>query len=202
MYVVGWIVACALALLVVAARRGRIALLSRGYWRFLLAPWKLVTAATATAAITLVAPHSGDPTWDTTDSLLISFLVFTTAPYAVATLARAWRRRVDLAESYVALCTWGLAASWTYDAYIWWRDGVYPASWDANLVLSSVIYAAAGLLWNLDWRPGQGAGFAFAAPDWPVAPHPRAWRRLVWIMLPFVLLVAGLVLAFLVPAWQ
>ena len=57
-----------------------------------------------------------------------------------------------------------LLPCWTYDAYIVFRDGVYPPSWLPNLGLSGPISLSAGLFWNL--RPGP-TYFAFREPAWP-----------------------------------
>ena len=64
------------------------ALSLRRYLHHLLVPWKLIGFAGATALVTLAAPYGHDRTWDTTDSLLISALVFAVGPWSVATFYR------------------------------------------------------------------------------------------------------------------
>ena len=88
-YVGAWAVACAVAIVlavvaVVAARRGRLAIARAAYWRGLARPWKLVTFAVACAGMVLVAPRTGDPTWDAVDGGFMSVLAFTTGPWALA----------------------------------------------------------------------------------------------------------------------
>ena len=45
-----------------------------------------MTFVVATAGITLIAPYSGDPTWDYVDSVFMSVLAFATAPWVVGRL--------------------------------------------------------------------------------------------------------------------
>ena len=103
----------------------------------------------------MIAPYTGDPTWDYFDALMMSVLTFTTAPWAVGTLYRALRRKADVAQAYVALCALLFSASWCYDIYLVFRDGIYPATWRANFAASSILYLLAGMLWSLEWRPAR-----------------------------------------------
>jgi len=57
------------------------------------------------------------------------------------------------------------SASWFYDTYILIRDGEYTPLWLPNIFASSSLYALAGLLWNLDWKPNRGTIFAFMEAD-------------------------------------
>ncbi len=170
-----------------------------GYWRSLGEPWKLVTFAVAAAGLTLVAPYTGDPTWDYVDALFMSVLAFTTAPWATGALFLAFRRRIALQQAFVALCVWIFSASWSYDLYLVLRDGRYPDTWFANIPASSVLYVSAGLLWNLEWIPGRGAIFAFMRDDWPSPAADSRFSRIVWFALPFMLIAAASVLYFVVP---
>jgi len=72
-------------------------------------------------------------------------------------------------ELFVAICLWLFSVSWSYDLYLVLRDGSYPTTWLANLLLSASLYLPAGLLWNLDWRPQRGVTFSFLESDWPQA---------------------------------
>jgi hypothetical protein len=56
----------------------------------------------------------------------------------------------------MAACLWLFSASWSYDLYRFARDGQYPATWSENLLASSILYALAGLLWNLEWATERG----------------------------------------------
>ncbi len=99
------------------------------YWRFLARPWKLTTFAVAAAGLIVIAPYTGDPTWDHVDAAFMSILAFGTAPWAVETLYRAVRDRVPRRQTFVALCVWLFSASWSYDLYLLVRDGHYPVTW-------------------------------------------------------------------------
>jgi hypothetical protein len=111
-YLAGWIAACAAALVFVILAPGRYAIASAAYWRYLAMPWKLASFAVATAGLTLIAPYTGDPTWDYNDALLMSALTFATAPWAVGTLWRLVRGRASPGQGYVAACLTLLSASW------------------------------------------------------------------------------------------
>jgi hypothetical protein len=200
-YLAGWIAACVIAAAMVALRPALFSITTPAYWRYLAVPWKVASFAVAAAGITLIAPHTGDPTWDYYDALLMSALTFTTAPWAVGTLWRVARGRATWAQAYVAACLMLLSASWCYDAYLLWRDGMYPITWFANLVASSILYLLAGMLWNLEWRPGRGATFGFLEADWPNPALRVEFRRLLLYALPLMLLACALILPFLWGGW-
>lgn len=202
LYMAAWATACAVAVSILV-RRGRAAARARPeYWRFLLVPWKVVTFAVATAGITLVAPYTGDPTWDHTDALFMSVLAFATAPWTVGVLYRSSATGgTGAADGFAAACVGLFSASWSYDLYLFARDGEYPVTWLANLLASSVLYLCAGLFWSLDWRPDAGMVFAFTRPDWPRPPAAGVFRR---IALPAALLmglVSAMILYLLWRAW-
>lgn len=178
-YIAGWSLACLVALVLFLRNPPAFAVGRRGYWHFLGEPWKLTTFAAGAALITLVAPYTGDPTWDHADGLFMSVFCFTTAPWVVATLFFAARGKAAWTGIYVALCAWLFAASWSYDIYLVWRDGDYPSTWFANLGASSVIYLAAGLFWNLEWQRGRGVIFSFMREGWPSRPAESAFLRLL-----------------------
>ncbi len=185
-YVAAWSIAC-LAALVLYLRRPRVFVIGRPeYWHFLAEPWKLVTFVAGAALITLVAPYTGDPTWDYVDGFFMSVLCFTTAPWVAGTFFRAWKREATWSEVYVAVCAWLFSASWSYDAYLLWRDGHYPDTWFANLFASSVIYLSAGLFWNLEYVSGRGVIFSFMREGWPS----RAREAPVWRFALYALVFA------------
>jgi hypothetical protein len=115
----------------------------------------------------------------------------------VGALYLAVRRRLPPRQAFVALCVWFFCACWSYDLYILLRDGAYPPTWAANLGASSVLYLSAGLLWNLDWRPGRGVTFSFLEPGWPAAPPHSSFVRILGYALPFMLIAALSVAYFL-----
>jgi hypothetical protein len=76
----------------------------------------------------------------------MSALTFATAPWSVGVLYLAARGQAPRWKAFVAVCCWLFSASWSYDLYLVLRDGYYPLAWWSNLVLSSCLYASAGLL--------------------------------------------------------
>ena len=196
-YIAAWSAACLLALGLFLRDRASFAIARRAYWRILGEPWKLATFAAGGALITLVAPYTGDPTWDRFDGFFMSVFCFSTAPWVVATLFFAARRRGSWTETYVAICAWLFSASWSYDIYLVWRDGEYPSTWFANLFASSVIYLCAGLFWNLEWQRGRGVIFSFMREGWPSRPAESAFFRLLGYAAIFALPAVAAVLMFL-----
>ncbi len=195
-YIGGWGGACFLALMLYFRERRSFAISNVSYWRFVGEPWKLTTFVVATAGITLIAPYTGDPTWDYFDAFFMSVLTFATAPWVVGALFKTLHREVSIRQAYVAFCAWMFSASWSYDIYLVFRDGDYPSTWFANIFASSVLYLSAGLLWNLEWYPGRGVIFAFMREHWPSPSEHSRFSRLVWIALPFMLIAAIAVLSF------
>lgn len=200
-YIAGWVTACLVAIGLVVRRPGDFGITGAAHRKYLLQPWKIATFVVAAAGITLIAPYTGDPTWDYFDALMMSVLTFATAPWAVGTLHRVVRRKATLAQGYVALCAMLFSASWCYDIYLVWRDGWYPDTWLANVAASSILYILAGMLWSLEWRPGRGATFGFMEEGWPDPAHAGGFSRFAWFALPIMLLAAGLILPFLWGGW-
>jgi hypothetical protein len=196
-YIAAWSAACVVAAFLYLRRPRNFAISSRTYWHFLAEPWKVATFIAGAALITLVAPYTGDPTWDYVDGLFMSVLCFTTAPWVVATLYFGLHRQARPDETYAAVCAWLFSASWSYDLYLVLRDGHYPETWFANLFASSVIYLCAGLFWNLEYRAGRGVIFSFMREGWPSRP-PQApvWRFAVYGLL-FAMPAIAAVLMFL-----
>lgn len=191
-YMAGYAAALGLAAWLAVRERRCLSLLSRTYWRLLSARWKWLTFTIATLGFVGIAPYSGDPTWDYADAAFMSLLTFATAPWAIGTLYRWGHGQACPSHAYIALCLWLFSASWSYDLYILYRDGNYPITWLANLFASSVLYVAAGMLWNLEWRPERGVIFAFMDQHWPrPAPAGSGFRRIFGYALPFMLLVAA-----------
>jgi hypothetical protein len=199
-YMAAWIAACGVALALYLAGRRAYAISHRDYWRFLGEPWKLATFAIAITGITLIAPYTGDPTWDHVDGFSMSALTFATAPWAVGVMYQAIRGRAQMKEVYVAACAWMFSASWSYDLYLVLRDGDYPGTWLPNIFASSVLYASAGLMWNLEWQAGRGVIFAFMRTGWPSPAADSHFWRLAGFALPFMLFAVAAVLYFFVPS--
>lgn len=198
-YTLAWLICCTAAGISVLRNRKSFEFLQRDYWRLQSEPWKLVTGITATAGLTIMAPYTGDPTWDYVDALFMSVLTYASAPWVVAILYRAASRRASRRQMFVACCLWFFTASWSYDLYIWVRDGYYPPTWSSNLVASSFLYLMGGVVWCLEWRAGTGMSFSFTRTDWPQHSVPTRFGKIAWLALPIMLLVAILMIRFLFP---
>jgi hypothetical protein len=156
------------------------------YRAFLSQPWKIATFIIAASGITLAAPYSGDPTWDYPDSIIISALTFMTAPWAVGAVFRSLKTRTGWADIFVAVCMMLFSSSWFYDIYISLRDGVYPATWLSNLLISPSFYILGGLFWNLEHQPGRGIIFSFQRDAWYHEAAHTSFRKVVWIAMPLM----------------
>jgi len=147
--------------------------------------------------MTVMAPYTGDPTWDYIDAAFMSILTFLTAPWAVGTLFLALRRQAKCTHVYIAVCLWMFSVSWTYDVYILLKHGYYPPTWAPNIVLSSILCCAAGMMWNLQKKDGRGVIFGFMEPGWPDPIYELGFRQVAWLALPFMLLATAMILPFL-----
>ena len=197
-YLVGYSLACAAAIFLMFRERKILVLFQPEYRRFLRARWKLVTFSIAALAMTVMAPYTGDPTWDYVDAAFMSILTFLTAPWAVGTLFLVLRRHAPATHIYIAVCVWMFSVSWAYDVYILLKHGYYPPTWLPNIVLSSILYFAAGCLWNLQRKDGHGVVFGFMEPGWPDARYELGFRRIVWFAVPIMILVTMLIAPFLI----
>lgn len=144
-----------------------------------------------------MAPYTGDPTWDYVDAAFMSILTFLTAPWAVGTLYLALRRQAKPVHVYIAVCVWMFSASWAYDVYILLKHGYYPPTWVPNIVLSSILYFVAGLMWNLQKKEGRGVVFGFMEPGWPNPEYDLGFRQIFWFALPIMILVTAMIVPFL-----
>jgi len=80
-----------------------------------------------------------------------------TAPWAVGTRYLALKGQANMAHVYV----WMISVSWAYDVYILRKHEYYQPTWLPNIVLFSILYFAAGLMWNLQCKVGCGVVFGF-----------------------------------------
>jgi hypothetical protein len=198
-YMAGWMIACLIALGIFIRKPEAFSISSIEYRNFLLLPWKLVSFVVATMGLTIIAPYTGDPTWDYFDSIFMSIFTFFTAPWVIGTLFVSFRKKFSFATLYVAVCLWLFSTSWSYDLYIVLRDGSYPATWLANILASAVLYFSAGLMWNLDWKVNRGMIFSFQEEGWPGFSANAQFTKIFWVALPFMLLVAASALYFVLP---
>lgn len=197
-YVIAYVVACVAASILIFLERESMVLLQPRYRKYLASPWKLLTFAIAALSMIVMAPYTGDVTWDYVDAAFMSILTFLTAPWAVGTLYLAIRGRAKGSHVYIAVCVWMFSVSWAYDVYILLKHGYYPPTWLPNIVLSSILYFAAGLMWNLQRRPGRGVVFGFMEPDWPNPDLELGFRQIIWFALPIMILVTLLIAPFLI----
>lgn len=198
-YMTGYTLACIIAAVFMYRERKSLILFRASYRQFLLTPWKLTTFAIAALSMTVMAPYTGDPTWDYVDASFMSILTFLTAPWAVGTLYLAIRRKAKPLHVYIAVCIWMFSVSWLYDVYILVKDGYYPPTWLPNIVLSSILYFCAGMMWNLQKKEGRGVVFGFMERGWPDASHELRFRQIAWFALPFMVLVTLMIAPFLSP---
>ena len=195
-YIFCWAAACFVALSLFIKERETIGLNRGEYWRFIFKPWRLLTFATACLSMIVIAPHTGDPTWDYFDAFFMSALTYLTSPWAIGTIYNAVRRKLKPSHAFIAFCVWMFSASWSYDLYLVLRDGGYPSTWFSNIIASSVLYISAGLFWSLDWIQGRGVTFAFLENNWPYPTSQSSFSKIGWYALPFMALVSFLILYF------
>lgn len=196
-YIACWAAACFIAVVLFLRDKGSYAIFHSSYRQFLFIRWKLITFVVAALGLTVIAPYTGDPTWDYVDALFMSLLTFLTAPWAVGVLYKTFKKNLPVKQAYVAFCVWMFSASWSYDLYILIRDGVYPITWFSNIFASSALYISAGLLWSLDWKEGRGVFFAFMEENWPAASNQSFFMKILWVALPFMILAAALIIPFI-----
>lgn len=196
-YLFSWIVFCFVNFYFLIKNPSEFTLTSTPYLKFLLRPWKIVTFIVATLGIILIAPYTGDPTWDYIDAALMSILTFVTAPWSIGTLYRGIKFKVVNKSEILAVFLWMFAASWSYDLYLLLRDGYYPYTWFSNIIASSILYVCAGLFWNLDWRMNRGVTFSFLEKNWFFIDKLFNFNRIVWVGLLFMILVFVIIISFL-----
>lgn len=195
-YVTCWVLLCLFAVVLYIKDRAAYSVSCRHYWRFLFIRWKVVTFLIASTGMTVIAPYTGDPTWDYFDAFFMSALTYLTAPWSVGSLYLATKRKRNLSQALVAFCLWMFSASWSYDLYLLLKDGYYPVTWFSNIFTSSVLYISAGLFWNLDWIPGRGVTFAFLEENWPQSISAATFFKIYWVALLFMILISFLILYF------
>jgi hypothetical protein len=196
LYISLWASACLFAIVLYILYRESFSITFQGYFRFLFKFWKIVTFIISATGLTLIAPYTGDPTWDYIDAMFMSLLTYCTAPWAIGVLFKTLKRELSSKHAYVAFCVWLFSASWSYDLYILIRDGSYPITWLSNIFASSVLYILAGLLWNLDWRKERGMIFSFMEDDWPGVSTHSVFPKILLFALPIIALVGFLILFF------
>ena len=197
-YLSTWVLACLAALALYLRDRPAFIISRRDYWRLLATPWKLVTFAVSATGMVVIAPYTGDPTWDYFDAAFMSIFCFATAPWAMGVVYRALRRGGHWRELYVMACAWMFTVSWSYDLYMLIKTGMYPGTWLANIFLSSILYILAGMFWSLEYQTGRGVIFGFMRDDWPQALGNAEFAKIFWFAMPFMALVSVIIAAFVI----
>ena len=197
-YLIVWASLCGIAVVLAAKIWPDLEIANRPYWRNLFVPWKLTTFAISGTAMVVIAPWTGDPTWDWFDAGFMALFAYLGAPWAVGVIYQGLRGWQNPTKIYIAACVWMFSASWSYDLYILLRDGEYPSTWAANIAASSILYACAGLMWSLERRPGRGIIFSFMEKGWPTSGTPGTFKDILWFAVPFMAIVGAMIGAFLV----
>lgn len=196
-YMAWWLVACAIALCLFLIDVKSCILFRKQYWLFLFSKWKLNTFFVATALIVIIAPFSGDRTWDYLDAFFMSVLTYLSAPWVVGILYKFKLHKASIRQAYVALCVWLFSASWSYDIYLLWRDKYYPETWLGNMILSSFLYWCGGLFWSLDWKVERGTFLSFTSDNWPELPVANVFGKIMkqgLIYILFVVILLGFII--------
>jgi len=84
-YLILWGLACVVAVVLMIRLRTTLELFQRTYWAGLLQDWKIVSFLVAATGLVIIAPYTGDPTWDYVDATFMSLLTYATAPWVVGT---------------------------------------------------------------------------------------------------------------------
>jgi len=197
-YILLWVTACVIALILMYQNHKSIILFQKNYRDFLKIKWKLTTFIIATSAFVILTPYAGIPTWDYFNAVFMSILTFISAPWSIGTLFRFIKRQEKLKIAYIAVCAWMFSTSWSYDIYLVFRDGAYPNTWLPNIFASGVIYASAGLFWNLEYREGRGVIFGFMENDWPNTNSATGFNKILFYAMPFMILAAAVFVPFFI----
>jgi len=196
-YMILWGLLCLIAFVLMVWFRKTLDLFRKPYWVGLIQGWKIVTFLLAIMGIVIIAPYTGDPTWDYVDAAFMSVFAFTTAPWVVGTWYQTIRGQRYFYHAFIACCIWMFSASWSYDLYLVIRDGYYPVTWFSNIFASSVLYISAGLFWSLEQIEGRGVIFSFMDPCWPSVKRTGKFAKVFWYALPFVILIIAIMVPFL-----
>lgn len=189
-------VATAVACVAALRHRAQLALFTAGYRAQLRAPARLALFAVALAAFVLLAPLTGDPTWDAIDASFMSLGCYALAPWTLGVLYRARERsRVELG---VALVLSLFALSWSYDLYLVLRDGVFPPTSLTNLAASAILYVLGGLFFSLGHHEARGLLFVFMDPRWPAWSGDRWTARAAGRAVALASLLAAPIVVFMV----
>ena len=194
-YALSWAFLCLVVIYLMIRDKDEFEILHQNYWKHLLQPWKIIIFIPAFLLIVLIAPYTIDRTWDYVDASFMSILAFITAPWSVGILYKTFMGKSSFKKAFVALILWLFTTSWSYDIYLYFRDGIYPFTWLSNIPVSSIMYLMAGLFWSLEIRENIiGATFSFMEDEWFIEHKERQFFKLFWFILPFVVITLASVL--------
>lgn len=201
-YVASWVSFCAAAVVLLVRDRTRLLPEWRSYLGFLFVPWKLCLFAIAFAFVTFAGHYTNDESWDWVTGSGMSILTFLTAPWSVGVVYQVLHGRRPFPYLVIAIALLLFSSSWFYDAYLLIRDGGYTRRWAGNLMLSPIIYLAAGALWNLeaieehDFSDRGGIRLSFVRVDWPSRPINTRFEPLILVSIPLIVVAAFVIVAF------
>jgi len=195
-YVAGWTGFCLLAALIVAHDHVEVWPEVRRYWAYLTMRWKLAFFVPAVLFITFAGRFTDDETWDVVSGGGMSVLTFLSAPWCLGLIYQVFTGRRQRRYLVVAAALLLFSSSWFYDGYLFLRDGSYTTRWWSNLLLSPVIYLAAGFLWNLEARGRFGVRLGFVRDDWPTRPADGGLLPLLLVSIPLILIAGFVLIAF------
>jgi hypothetical protein len=201
-YMAAWVSFCVAAAILVVRDKKRLFPEWRSYWGFLIVPWKLCLFAIAFAFVTFAGRYTNDESWDSVTGSGMSILTFLTAPWSVGIIYQVLIGRRPFRYLIIAIALLLFSSSWFYDAYLLIRDGAYTPRWAGNLMLSPIIYLAAGILWNLEAREDrdfgdqEGIRLSFVRMDWPNRPINTRFEPLILVSIPLIAAAAFVIVAF------
>jgi len=196
-YMALWGSACLVAVLLMFRLRSKLELFQQGYWDWLFQGWKVTTFVFATTGMVVIAPYTGDYTWDYIDALFMCVLAYATAPWVMGSLYLTIIGKRSFAVAYISLCAWMFSASWSHDLYLIIRDGDYPGTWLVNMGASSFLYVLVGLIWSLEYVEGKGVVFGFMNENWPSTSSNKGFTKILWYILLFMIPVVVVFASFL-----
>jgi len=195
-YIILWVSFCLLALGILLKDQKQLRAEWRDYFHFLCVPWKLAIFVPAFLFVTFAGRFTNDETWDVVTGAGMSILTFITAPWSMGIFYQVLKGKRPPRYMIVSIALCLFSCSWFYDGYLYWRDGHYTPRWQGNLILSPVVYLAAGQLWNLEAWKGRFVRLSFFRPDWPKPPLDQRFGPILFASIPFVLIAIGMLIAF------
>jgi hypothetical protein len=155
-YIAAWVSFCLAAVILTVRDKRTLFPEWRSYVVFLFVPWKLCLFAIAFVFVTFAGRYTNDESWDWVTGSGMSLLTFLTAPWSVGTIYQVLVGRRPLRYLVIAIALLLFSSSWFYDAYLLIRDGAYTRRWAGNLMLSPIIYFAAGIFCGISRQGRSG----------------------------------------------